>query len=123
MQAKTKNKQPNARLRFEREVRGWTQQYVAEHLGTDMNIVSRWECGERKPGPYYRQKLIELFGKSAFELGFVEAQASPALSSDAKPHLTSPQCSLGRGLLKHRGGLFQPRRRSVALSPPKSGER
>lgn len=94
MQADTKSKQPNACLRFEREARGWTQQYVAEQLGADMNIVSRWECGERKPGPYYRQKLIELFGKSAMELGLVEAQAPPALSSNSSPHLTSPQAAV-----------------------------
>ncbi len=56
-----------------------------------MNIVSRWECGERKPGPYYRKKLIELFGKSAVELGLVEAQAPPAPSSNSSSHLTSPQ--------------------------------
>jgi tetratricopeptide (TPR) repeat protein/transcriptional regulator with XRE-family HTH domain len=91
MQVDTRHKQPNARLRYERETRGWTQQYVAEQLEADMNIVSRWENGERKPGPYYRKKLIELFGKGAIELGLVEAQAPPVPSSDASLHLTTPQ--------------------------------
>ena len=85
MQGNTKYKQPNHRLRYERELRGWTQQYVAEHLGADMNIVSRWECGERNPGPYYRQKLSFLFGKSAIELGLVQAQAPPDKSSSTIP--------------------------------------
>jgi transcriptional regulator with XRE-family HTH domain len=91
MQADARYKQPNHRLRYEREVRGWTQQYVAEQLGAEMNIVSRWECGERKPGPYYRQKLSALFGKSAEELGLVEQKAPPDLSSSMSPHAPSIQ--------------------------------
>jgi transcriptional regulator with XRE-family HTH domain/tetratricopeptide (TPR) repeat protein len=91
IQADTKHKQPNYRLRYEREARGWTQQYVAKQLDADMNIVSRWECGDRKPGLYYRQKLIELFGKSAVELGLVEAQVPPEMSSSTSPHLASTQ--------------------------------
>src|SRR5712691_5690505 len=91
MQADTRHKQPNACLRYERETRGWTQQYVAEQLGADMNIISRWECGERKPGPYYRQKLMTLFGKSAVELGLVKADVPPDLSSTSSHHLTSAQ--------------------------------
>ncbi len=79
MQANARYKQPNHCLRYEREARGWTQQYVAEQLGADMNIVSRWECGERKPGPYYRQKLCALFGKSALELGLVEGLSKHTL--------------------------------------------
>jgi hypothetical protein len=59
-----------------------------------MNIVSRWECGKRKPGPYYRQKLIELFGKSAVELGLVEAQALPALASNSSAHFSSPHAAV-----------------------------
>jgi transcriptional regulator with XRE-family HTH domain/tetratricopeptide (TPR) repeat protein len=94
MQANRKNKRPNARLRSEREARGWTQQYVAEQLGADINIVSRWECGERKPGPYYRQKLIELFGKSAVELGLLEIPTAPPLSSHSNLSFTSPPPSI-----------------------------
>jgi transcriptional regulator with XRE-family HTH domain len=91
MQAHVRYKQPNQRLRYEREVRGWTQQYVAEQLEADMNIVSRWECGERKPGPYYRQKLSALFGKSAVELGLVEAQAPLDLPSNTNLQTSDTQ--------------------------------
>ena len=91
MRADARYKQPNHHLRYEREARGWTQQYVAEQLGAEMNIVSRWECGERKPGPYYRQKLSALFGKSAVELGLVEQQTPPNLSSSMSPHAPSIQ--------------------------------
>ncbi len=91
MRADARYKQPNHRLRYEREARGWTQQYVAEQLGADMNIVSRWECGERKPGPRYRQKLSALFGKSAIELGLIDSQAPSDLPSSPIPQSSPDQ--------------------------------
>jgi hypothetical protein len=36
-------------------------------------MISRWESGERGTDPYYQEKLIELFGKNAVELGFINA--------------------------------------------------
>ena len=75
-------RQPNKRLRHEREARGWSQAYVARQLEADANIVSRWESGERKPGPYYRQKLCALFGKSAVELGLVETSPETSVASN-----------------------------------------
>jgi len=59
------------RLKQERERHGWTQNQVAENVGTTQTNVSRWETGETVPGPYYRQKLGQLFGKTLEELGFV----------------------------------------------------
>lgn len=67
---------PNLRLKRERESRGWSQEDLAEKVGTTQKIVSRWERGENTPLPYYRQKLCKLFGKSAVELGFVEEPGS-----------------------------------------------
>nr|BBH92347.1 hypothetical protein KTA_05460 [Thermogemmatispora argillosa] len=63
---------PNLRLRHEREMRGWSQARVAEAIGSSEKNVSRWERGVSSPQPYYREKLCQLFGKSARELGFVE---------------------------------------------------
>ncbi len=70
---------PNVRLRSEREKRGWSRDYVAENIGSDLRSVGRWERGTTSPTPYYRQALCELFGMNAEELGFIknEAQASP----------------------------------------------
>lgn len=58
-------------LKHERELRAWTQSDVAERIGATQINVSRWENGMTVPGPYYRQKLGELFGKSMKELGFI----------------------------------------------------
>jgi len=62
---------PNQRLKMERELRGWSQKYVAEQIGADHYYLSRWEHGTASPSPYYRQKLCALFGKNARELGLL----------------------------------------------------
>jgi transcriptional regulator with XRE-family HTH domain len=68
----SKSKKPNTLLRFHRESQGWSQRELAEQIDADPTLVSRWESGERGTSPYYQQKLIELFGKDAIELGFIE---------------------------------------------------
>lgn len=67
---------PNNLLRRERELRGWSQKEVAERINAlGPHYVSRWERGNASPSPYYRQRLCELFGKNARELGFFDEQA------------------------------------------------
>ncbi len=80
---------PNEKLKRERELRGLSQEELAEAVGTTDKIVSRWECGESMPRPYYRQKLIELFGRNAEELGFTVPIKVPELSHPS----TSPRTS------------------------------
>src|SRR5690349_4820941 len=70
------SKSQNNRLRYERELRGWSQADLAEKVGTTQKIVSRWERGENVPVPYYRQKLCKLFGKNASELGLLDERSS-----------------------------------------------
>ena len=55
----------NELLRHQRELHGWSQADLAEEVGTDQKVVSRWECGTSHPSPYFRKKLIDLFGKNA----------------------------------------------------------
>lgn len=59
----------NQRLRHARELRGWSQARVARAVGIDPVTVSRWERGISVPYPHFREKLCELFGMSAQELG------------------------------------------------------
>lgn len=59
-------------LRHERILRGWGQAYVAEKIGSDEKTVARWEAGKSFPSPYFRPKLIELYGKNAVELGLAK---------------------------------------------------
>lgn len=67
---------PNQRLKAERELRGWSQKYVADQLGADHYYLSRWERGTASPSPYYRQKLCVLFDKNAQELGLLQEESS-----------------------------------------------
>jgi transcriptional regulator with XRE-family HTH domain len=66
-----KAKRPNHLLRYARQEHGWSQQRLAEQIGTTEDVISRWERGTRMPGPYYRERLCLLFQKSARDLGFV----------------------------------------------------
>lgn len=68
-------------LRQERELHSWSQEQVAEMVGTTAPNVSRWERGITLPSLFFRQKLSELFGKSAEELGVLEA----ANDGDVRP--------------------------------------
>src|SRR5712671_3441176 len=71
-----KPKKPNKKLQYERELRGWSQVRVAEKLGTTVKRVSMWECGDSTPDRFYQEQLIELFGKNAKELGFLQEQGA-----------------------------------------------
>jgi uncharacterized membrane protein/DNA-binding XRE family transcriptional regulator len=62
----------NPSLKYEREQRGWSQARVAEQIGTDPGTISRWERGFSSPSPYFRERLCQLYGKTAEELGLLE---------------------------------------------------
>src|SRR5215469_7466761 len=67
-------------LSTERLRRHWSQLEVADKIGTTPGNVSRWERGITSPGPYFRSKLSELFGKSAQELGLSWDESDDDLS-------------------------------------------
>jgi transcriptional regulator with XRE-family HTH domain len=75
-------RRPNERLRRARLLRGWSQQRVADQINqlpgnarADRELVYRWEAGKRTPGPFYRERLCQVFGMSAEQLGLVELPA------------------------------------------------
>src|SRR5438874_6795950 len=72
-------------LRQERELRGWSQADLATKVHSDTKTVGRWERGKSLPHPFHRQKLCELFGKNAEELGLTELDGSEL------PQRTMPQ--------------------------------
>ncbi len=75
---KAKQAVPNHLLKEARELRGWSQKYVAEEIGADHYYLSRWERGAASPSPYYRSKLCALFGMDARALGLVaDASGKP----------------------------------------------
>src|SRR5512135_3435112 len=69
---KSKDANPNINLKQAREKRGWTQQEVADQIGTTPGTYSRWERGTSFPSSKSRMDLCALFGKSEQELGLDE---------------------------------------------------
>src|SRR5256885_470867 len=78
---------PRERLAQARSQRCWSQQELADQLGTTPLNVSRWERGLTSPNPYFRHKLCALFGLSEVELGL---RPDPSL-------IPSPSLSLAIG--------------------------
>jgi len=92
--AENGNRHPNEHLRYQRRLRGWTLDDVAEQLhrlaastdspelGVDAHMVGRWERGVRKPAPRYVALLCQLFELSADALGLVDGARPAADGSD-----------------------------------------
>ncbi|SRR5579883_86760 len=73
-------RKPNKQLRYQRELRGWSQKRVGIEIDTSKDVVSRWETGHKTPSPYYQEKLCALFGVTAEELGFMPALEKEAIA-------------------------------------------
>ena len=81
---------PCSPLKYQRLLRGWSQQDVADELyklciasgrlnvGLNADRVGEWENGQHKPSPKYRKHLCQLYGLNAAQLGFIEAQEALA---------------------------------------------
>jgi tetratricopeptide (TPR) repeat protein/DNA-binding XRE family transcriptional regulator len=91
MQAAEMAPQPRARwlLIEARNQRGWSQQEMADLIGTTHVNVSRWERGITRPTPYFRRKLCTLFGKSEQELDLTPMPADTPIPPVA-PIATHP---------------------------------
>jgi tetratricopeptide (TPR) repeat protein/transcriptional regulator with XRE-family HTH domain len=76
---------PNLLLKRAREQRNWTQVQVATKIGMQPDTVGKWERGVDTPSLYARQKLCELFGMSAAELGLGQGREEPADAQRSRP--------------------------------------
>ncbi|GCF07024.1 eIF2A-related protein [Dictyobacter arantiisoli] len=88
--------EPNLKLRRERELKGWSQTVVAEKIGAQPNLLTRWETGSAFPCPFYRQKLCTLFEKDAESLGLIKNE-----QTDAAQDTVSPRDPLQHETLDH----------------------
>jgi transcriptional regulator with XRE-family HTH domain len=68
---KSEDASPNYLLRSARESRGWTQEELAERIGTTGVTVSRWESGVTVPSRHFRKKLSAIYETGIQELGLV----------------------------------------------------
>ena len=77
--------QSRTKLVEARTQRKLSQHEVAEQIGTNYVNVSRWERGITRPGPYFRRKLSQLFGKTEEELGLVLVGEAPISPTNTSP--------------------------------------
>lgn len=106
---------PNLRLKEERELRGWSQKYVADEIGADRYYLSRWEHGTASPSPYYRQKLCAVFGKDARELGLLPDKAGKESEQESFQGRQGSEEALSTRLIERSAAIYDP-----MLPPPLS---
>lgn len=78
----------------ERKRRNWSQQEIANLIGTTQHNISRWELGQTSPGPFFRAKLCEVFGWQPQELGLLLADQSESVSTRLAEHETTETVSV-----------------------------
>src|ERR1022692_5312491 len=113
------------RLRALREERGWTQQEAAEQIsrlawlrrrervGVNADMVAKWERGEKRPSPRYRDLLCLLYGTDAQSLG-IGGPAHPESGTRPDPDDSSLVAMLAGAAslldqLGAAGAILQPR--------------
>ncbi len=116
---KNNSRRPRSPLRMARVERGWSQQEVADKLGTTKVVVSRWESGEHLPTPYYRQQLSELYGKTPAELGLLPAPIPPPHGAWNIPIAHTPHFT-GRDDLLDRLHERLSKAKTAALTQPQA---
>ncbi len=82
------------RLKRERELRSWSQEQLAQMIGTTAPNVSRWERSVTFPSLYFRQKLGETFGKTVeefhlLETGGEDSRLAPEQKAEAQGTLSA----------------------------------
>jgi len=92
MVRKAAQARPNDLLRRARQERGWSQRVVADRIGAPQDtMITRWERGNAIPSPYYIERLCQLFGMTATELGLLqEKPAGEAVSVPGEVFAPSP---------------------------------
>src|SRR5579863_4513103 len=76
------------RLRYERQRLNWSQEELAQAIGTTSLSVNRWEHNKALPRPRHRAELCRVFNKSADALFDLQGrQASEPAYSWNIPHL------------------------------------
>ncbi|MEO6892525.1 MAG: NB-ARC domain-containing protein, partial [Ktedonobacteraceae bacterium] len=77
--------EPRLHLTEVRILRKWSQQEVADRIGTTHVNVSRWERGITRPSPYFRRKLCQVFGKTEEELDLDGLRGEGAAEQTGRP--------------------------------------
>lgn len=109
-------------LRYERELRGWSQADLAAKVRSEPRTIARWEGGKSLPRPYHRRALCELFNKTAEELGLVTGQFPfiPSPSEEANVSALALPENSSNGLASPSDSQRKTHQRLLGLPPPTS---
>jgi transcriptional regulator with XRE-family HTH domain len=100
-----RKRRPRLKLKYERERRGWTVEYVATQINCpDPHMIGRWERGKISPCPRYRQALCELFEKDAEELELLPKEA--AENNEQAPEQFVPEPGEEPSITRTRSSFF-----------------
>lgn len=114
---------PRDRLIQARMQRKLSQRQVAERLETTHINVSRWERGITKPNPYFRRKLVHLFGQTEEELDLadrsenVPARRSPLENPPGSPDPTGMPAPPGSALPTPYSSPLSPSQAASSIIP------
>src|SRR5690348_10624906 len=100
-------REPNALLSQARLQRGWSQAEVARRLDVDPAYVRRWEGGQVRPSPVYRERLCKLFSMTADRLGLL-IEAKPSTVKEGEALATEHQRGIFDPLLPLFSGSYTP---------------
>src|SRR6266566_857936 len=90
-----------ALIRSERTKRGWSQQELANQLGTTLSTVERWEQGATVPNRVHQQELMHAF---AWQENLIERLLQQNNQEQASGETKSPPHS--HWLVPHRNPYF-----------------
>lgn len=72
-------------IRQARKARNWTQEQLAQAIGTTQQTINRWESGQTEPKVSDLQKISNALGITlSFLLGLDEIEESESLSTDER---------------------------------------
>lgn len=86
----------NRLLKRAREIRGLSQDDLANLIGTTASTISDWERHQHQPSPYFRDKLCSILEKSPIELGLLPIEELAGGSSLYDPLIPLPTPLIGR---------------------------
>ncbi len=72
------------RLAAARELKNFSQQYIADQLGVEKATISAWEGGRNMPNPFALRAMAKLYGQSVDALLWDGALSAEALMIAAR---------------------------------------
>ena len=78
----------NKRLRYERLRRGWSQEKLADKIGSNAKTITRWERGLHVPTLELKQQLARVFETSIEALGLLAPAQETSFGPDRKEALS-----------------------------------